>query len=157
MSLPQHILFEIGNTVTLHVPVRPAAAQTVSCYTGLGAAVFETKTATLEAINTTLNGAITRGATTLVVTAATNIAAKSILWLNVFEQVVVESVASTTVTLRRPVLNDHANGVAIASNKLTYAVSGGVGHPAVLGWAPRVAGGHWAGRRKAVSPAVHLH
>ena len=66
-------------------------------------------------VNTTLNGAVSAGATTFVVTAATNIAAGDLLCLanstySVCEIVRVKSVSGTTITPEEPVTNAYSNG-----------------------------------------------
>ncbi len=64
-AAPQHIPYGVGCVVEIYVPVRPTAStgtQTVSCYSGDGAAVFTAGAATLEAINTTLSAAAAAGA-----------------------------------------------------------------------------------------------
>lgn len=65
-------------------------------------------------VNTTLNGAVSAGATTFVVTAATNIAAGDLLCLanatySVCEIVRVKSVSGTTITPEEPVTNAYSN------------------------------------------------
>lgn len=123
MSLPQHILYNVGGTVSIWAPVRPVATQTVSCYTGGGGEVFAAQDATIEAIDTTLSSAATVGSRSLAVASATGIAAGSTLLLSSFEQVVVKSISGTDVTLRRPLLDSHASGAAAQSCKLSYAVT----------------------------------
>lgn len=68
---------------------------------------------------TTLNGAITAGASTFVVTSASNIAAGDVLFLGhtsdptKYELVRVKSVSGTTITPEENVLNAHDNGCLI--------------------------------------------
>jgi len=123
MSAPQHILYGVATTVAIDVHDRPSAA-TVSCYAGDGAAIFEDKTASISTISTTLNGAVSAGGLTLIVNSATGIAAGLEMWVrSPDEKVLVKSVASTTATLRRPLLNAHATAAVVEGTRLTYSVS----------------------------------
>lgn len=123
MSQPQHIPHNTGGAVSIQVPVRPAASQTVSCYTGAGAEVFSGETATLTAINTTLTSSASRGDRALAVNAGTNIVAGSTLWITAREQVLVKSISGTDVTLVRPLMYSHASGATVQSHTLSYSVS----------------------------------
>lgn len=75
--------------------------------------------------NTTLNGAIVAGATTCVVTAATNIAAGDILFLSDastanYETVRVKSISGTTVTFEEACTYAHANGSLVTDQAEMY-------------------------------------
>lgn len=78
---------------------------------------------------TTLNGAITAGATTLVVTSATNIAAGDILFLGhttdvtKYELIRVKSVSGTTITFEEACTYAHDNGCVISDQAEMYAAS----------------------------------
>lgn len=78
--------------------------------------------------NTTLNGAVSAGATSCVVTAATNIAAGDILLLKGDtdagnELVRVKSVSGTTVTFEEACTNAHASGNAVTDQAEMYYLS----------------------------------
>ncbi len=67
---------------------------------------------------TTLNGAVSAGASSFVVTSATNIAAGDLLFLgdsstSNYEIIRVKSVASTTITPEENVVNAHANAALV--------------------------------------------
>jgi hypothetical protein len=81
--------------------------------------------------NTTLNGAVSAGATSFVVTAATNIAVGDILYLGDsssanWELVRVKTVSGTTITPEEAVTFAHANGSAVTDQAEIFT-------PAVLG------------------------
>jgi hypothetical protein len=78
--------------------------------------------------NTTLNGAVSAGATSCVVTAATNIAVGDILFLGHtttaanYEIVRVKSVVSTTVTFEEACVNAHDNGAQVTDQAEIYSL-----------------------------------
>jgi hypothetical protein len=78
--------------------------------------------------NTTLNGAVSAGAGSCVVTSATNIAAGDILFLGhttdttKFEIVRVKSVSGTTVTFEENCVFAHDNGAAVTDQAEHYAL-----------------------------------
>jgi hypothetical protein len=81
------------------------------------AAIFQPQVGASIA-NTTLNGAVSAGATSFVVTAATNIAVGDILYLGDsssanWELVRVKTVSGTTITPEEAVTYAHANGSAV--------------------------------------------
>jgi hypothetical protein len=74
---------------------------------------------------TTLNGAVSAGASSFVVTSATNIAAGDILFLGDsssanYEIVRVKSVASTTITPEENVVNSHTTGAVVTDQAEIY-------------------------------------
>lgn len=78
--------------------------------------------------NTTLNGAVSAGATSFVVTSATNIAAGDVLFLKGDtdagnELVKVKSVSGTTVTPWEAVTNAHSSGNAVTDQAEEYAAA----------------------------------
>jgi hypothetical protein len=123
-ELPQHLQYNVINTVTFFAASQPTAA-VVSLYTDENNAIFEDQTATIESVDTTLNGAVSAGATSIIVAANTNIDAgdRLIIADPVEEVLVAATPASTTVTLRRPLLHDHATGEKVQSTRLTFSVS----------------------------------
>jgi hypothetical protein len=79
--------------------------------------------------STTLNGAVAAGATSFVVTAATNIAVGDILFLSDtsaanYEIVRVKTVSGTTITPEEPVTNAHATGAIVTDQSETFLVTG---------------------------------
>lgn len=78
--------------------------------------------------NTTLNGAVSAGATTVTVTSASNIAAGDVLFLgdsstSNYELVRVKSVSGTTVTLEEACTYNHANGAVVTDQAEMYCGS----------------------------------
>jgi hypothetical protein len=76
-------------------------------------------------VNTTLNGAVSAGATTFVVTSGTNITAGDVLFLGDpstanYELVRVKSVSGTTVTPEEPVTYAHATAAIVTDQAETY-------------------------------------
>lgn len=75
---------------------------------------------------TTLNGAVSAGASSFVVTSATNIAAGALLFLGHttlpanYELVRVKSVSGTTITPEEPVVNAHDTGALVTSQAEEY-------------------------------------
>jgi hypothetical protein len=75
--------------------------------------------------NTTLNGAVSAGATSFVVTAATNIAVGDVLFLKDsstanYEIVRVKAVSGTTITPEEAVTYSHANGSQVTDQAEVY-------------------------------------
>jgi hypothetical protein len=76
--------------------------------------------------STTLNGAVSAGATTCTVTAATNIAAGDLLFLGHtttvanYELVRVKSVSGTTITFEEACTSAHDNGAVVTDQGETY-------------------------------------
>jgi len=125
-AAPQHIPYGVGCVVELYVPVRPTAStgtQTVACYDGDGGAVFSAQAASLLAINTTLSAAAAAGARTIAVASANNISTGCIVRLSGREDALVKLVATTTVTLRQPLTESHANAATCKSHRLYYTVT----------------------------------
>jgi len=80
--------------------------------------------ATISAINTTLSAVAAAGALTVVVTDASDVSNGSRLWLqDVPEEILVQSVSGTTLTLRRPLLNPHVSGATAEGTRVSYVVS----------------------------------
>jgi hypothetical protein len=135
-AAPQHIPYGVGCVVEMYVPVRPAATQTVACYTGDGASVFTAQTATLESINTTISAAAAAGARSITVTSANNITTGCVVTLSNREDVLVKSVSSTTVTLRSPLVESHAINATCRSHRVHYTVT--AAQAATLFWDGRL-------------------
>jgi len=124
MSAPQWIGYEKGGTIHVDVAALPTGTPTVSVYNDAGGTIVDAANATASTIDTTLSAAAAKGARTISVTSATGIANRSrILLKDVLEEVLVKSVSGTTVTLRRPLVEDHANGSDVEGGRITYAVS----------------------------------
>jgi hypothetical protein len=122
--LPSHILYDVGNEISIDVPVRPAATQTVACYRDSGAAIFTAQNATLSTINTVNNAAIAINATSLTVSNATGLAASREFWIrSPDEKLLCRSISGTTVTLARPCLFAHTNASTVEGTRITYAVT----------------------------------
>jgi len=125
MTLPQHVTFEVGGTIYLDQLTRPAAA-TVEVVTGSGAIIVAADTeATISSIDTVLAAAASRGATALNVSNTTGIANGSLLHLQDDpEAVLVASVGEGgAVTLRRPLLKDHASAGVVEGTRVSYALN----------------------------------
>lgn len=124
MSLPQHITYNTDSTLTLYLTSRPTTV-TIEVETDAGGEVVASGTATtVNSVNTTLSSAASKGDRTVSVASATGISNGSKLALtDVPEHVLVKSVSGTTVTLRRPLLEDHASGTTCQGYTVTYTVS----------------------------------
>jgi len=123
-ELPQHIQASIATTVTFFHNALASTA-TVALFSDTNNEIFSATNATISTVNTTLNGAVSAGATSIIVTSQTGIAAGDRLYIaDPSEEVLVKTTpTSTTVALKRPLLNDHADGEAVVLSKLTYSVT----------------------------------
>lgn len=120
MSLPQHILYGQGGTLHLDVLDRPANAL-VTAYDGDGTAVFRSRTCTLSNINTTVNGAVNKGATLINVASNTGFAVGGRFWLQDDpEEALCQKVAGGSITLRRPLTRDHIAGALVEGTRISY-------------------------------------
>jgi hypothetical protein len=122
VTLPQHIVYGTGGTLSLSVPALPTAA-TVTIETDTGAAVVTDESATVSSVATTLSAAAEAGATAVSLTSATGVSAGLVFRLSDAENARVKSVSGTTATLWRPLLGDHAGGADATGTLITYAVS----------------------------------
>ena len=123
MSLGQHLIHNQAGSVAIELNTRPTTA-TVSILTNEGSALVTNASATITSISTTLNGAVSAGATTFVVTNASNITSGTELWIRTpDEKTRCKTVSGTTVTPYAPLLQAHATGVTCESTRLTYSVA----------------------------------
>lgn len=106
-------------------PRRPDATVTVQVLDTFGGALVAAGTAaTLDLVNTPLSSGAAVGATTLQVTAATNIVAgRRYVIGDTWEEVKVKRVSGTTVYLTSPTWAAHASGAAFAGHRISYTLS----------------------------------
>lgn len=122
-AAPQHWTYNDGGTVQIYIPTKPAATQTVSCYSGGGAAIFETQAASVSTAASTLNAAVSVGDASLTVSNGAKFSAGEILKIGGIEDVLVKSISSNTVNLYGKTRLAHANAGEVAQYLLTYTVS----------------------------------
>ena len=124
MSLPQHVVYNQGGTISCDVLTRPTTGATVTVIDGNGTTKASAQTATLSTVNSTISSAAAKGALSVVVVSATGIASNVEFWLaSPPEKVRCKSISSLTVTLWQPLLYAHASGVKAEGTQLTYAVT----------------------------------
>lgn len=121
------VQYQRTGTIVFDLPERPDASPTYVIKSPSGASL-ETGTGSVNAVNTTLNGAVSAGATSVVVTSATGITAGRRYLIGGAvetggEWVTVKSVSGTTVTLVRDVITAKASGAAFQSTRVECAVS----------------------------------
>ena len=120
--IPQHITYGAGGTLYLYATTR-LSTPTITIRTDRNTDIVTGQSVTASTTNTTLSSAAAEGATTIAVTAATGIAFGQEIILSAKETVTVKSIASTTVTLQRPLIYSHASGATAQSNTLSYTVT----------------------------------
>lgn len=136
MSLPQHIIYEVGGTVSIDVEDRPTTAY-VTIKNGDGSTIVDNVAASISTITTTLSSAVTVGSRTITVSNATGISDGKEFWLrNPSEKVRCKNINGTSVTLWRPVLSSHDNASNVQGTLITYAVS--ASNASTLFWDGRV-------------------
>jgi hypothetical protein len=124
VSLPQHILFDVGGTIFYDAIERLPSAATVTCKTSTGATIFDAQTATVSTINTTLNPGAKAGDTTINVVANTGMLVNSEMWLrDPDESVRIKEIDGTSIRLYRPLFHKHNAGSAVEGTRVTYAVT----------------------------------
>lgn len=124
MTLPQHVLYGIGGTVSTDRATRPTNAQ-LKIIGYDGTALLGPVNATVSTINTTLAQAATKGTRAINVAsnAGINIGAKC--WLQDDpEDLPVRLVSGVTITFRRPLMYDHVNGAVVEGTQIHYTMSG---------------------------------
>lgn len=119
--------YQVGGTLEAYLPQRADATPTFVCYGPDGGSLQASANATLDTVNTTLSAAPSAGAGTVSVTLATGITMGRRYLIGTSEAaggeiITVKSLASTTVTLARPLRRAHANGAAFAGTRVTLAV-----------------------------------
>jgi len=124
--IPQGVVKDVGGTIWIEprLDSLPTAATLAIIDGGNTARVAAGTSATVSTISTTLNGAISSGATSLVVASATGIAEGSEIALRApFETVTVKAVSGTTVTTWHPISYDHATGATVDGMRISYDVT----------------------------------
>lgn len=116
-----------AGTVAVDLEARPSATPTFVVRQPGGGVLQAATNATLDGVNTTLAGAAAAGSTTVSVASATGITVGRKYLLTGpedtgGERVTVRSVASTTVTLVRPLRLAHAASAAFQSTRVACAV-----------------------------------
>ena len=116
-----------GTVVTDELNERPDASPTFAVLSPSGGSLA-TGTGTVDSVSTTLAGAVAAGATQLAVTSATGITVGRRYLVGGTEEtggewVTVKSLASTTVTLARPVLRAQANGATFYGTRVSCVVT----------------------------------
>lgn len=123
MSLPQHLLFQVGGSVSIDLENVPTSAA-VRIIQGDGTQLVGTLAATLTTINTVINSAATRGARSLNVVAVTGMANGVKMRLQDDpEEVRIRAVAGNLVHLRAPLMYDHANGASVQGTRAVRAIN----------------------------------
>lgn len=117
----------VARSLTADLPRRPSAVGTYVVKTVGGATLQTAAAPTLDAVNTTLTGAVALGASVLPVTSATGITAGRRYLLGGAESVggemvTVKSVASLNVTLMRPLRAAQATAATLQGTRLTFAI-----------------------------------
>jgi len=134
MPRPQAYVLDQGGEVWTYAPIRGGANPVVALHNSAGSVMVSSGTATLDSVNTTLNGALSSGATTVTLTSDTGVvsgrqyrigAADPTTAQAPWEMVHVLSSASNVATLSRPLRYDHATGVAFAGTRLSRTIASG--------------------------------
>jgi hypothetical protein len=126
MTLPQHVTFGRGGTISIDSPTL-ANAVTVTIRDGDGTVRVQDATATPSTINTTITGSISAGAISINVAANTGIGVDTVAWLRDDpEEILVSRVSTLAITLRRPAIYSHISGAQLQGSRIEYAVNSAV-------------------------------
>lgn len=124
MSLPQALVVSVGGTLSTSVKDRPTNA-TAEVFDGKGSSVVAAASATVDSISSTLNGAHTKGATSIAVASGTTFSANSEFWLRTpDEKLKVKTVSTNDLELWAPLLYNHATGVNAEGASLSITIAG---------------------------------
>jgi len=132
MALPQPIVRDAGGILSLYVAeaVTVATVPTLSVFGPNGSAYVDAQTAAYSpSVNTTLNGATAADASTVTLTAVTNIVAGTRLIIGggttaPREHRRVRGVTGFVATLGAPLRYAHTTGEAAVGNRIAYTVTG---------------------------------
>lgn len=120
----------VGGTVETQFLDRQPASCLVSVYTGEGSAKVSAQAATVDPINTTLNGAVAARATTLVLTSGTGVTVNRRYRIGTptgddenDEIITVKSISTNTVTTWAPLTLAHTTGDVFQGCRVSYAVT----------------------------------
>jgi hypothetical protein len=121
-------LKDTATTLAVDLPERPDALVTFVVVGPSGGETLASTSATVDNVDTTLNGAASAGASSVVVTSAGGITAGRKFLLGGSEttggeRVTVKSVSGTTVTLARPLRMAKSNGARFTSTRVECAVT----------------------------------
>jgi prepilin-type processing-associated H-X9-DG protein len=120
VTIPQQLLYQQASNIHLDLRSRPSAI-TVGIYNGDGAAIQDHVAANVSGINTTLRSTVTAGDRAINVAANTGMSSGMTCWIqDVPEELLIRSIAGTTVTLGRPTLRSHANVAAVEGSRAWY-------------------------------------
>lgn len=123
MPLPEHITYQIGGTLTLEPPSRPANAQ-VTVYQGTGAIVVNNVAANVAVFNSVTTTALNARTKTITVDNASGLSAGDKFVIDSpVEWCRAKVVSGNSVTLWHPLREAHANNVATYRTMLTLAVN----------------------------------
>ena len=126
MSLPQHVTCGVGGTIHVDVKDLPLNAR-VSILDFDGTALVSSGTANVSQVNTTLSGAGTKGDTAINVSSNTGFAVGVTCWLQDDpEEILVRKISGGTISLRRPLMYDHANAATVEGSRISYTVNAAV-------------------------------
>ena len=126
MSLPQHLTYLEGGTVSIDVLDLPAVAN-VSIVSGDGTTHGSGIAATVSTIDTTAANAITRGQRAINVVSATGMSVGQTMHIQDDpEEVLIRKVDGLEISLRRPVTLDHVTGATIEGSCITAAINSAV-------------------------------
>lgn len=133
------VTLDTAATLWVDLPQRADATPTFVVKTPSGSTAQSSASVTLASCNTTLNGAASAGAASVVVTSASGITAGRKYLVGGAEStggefVTVKSVSGTTITLVRPLRFARASGVAFQSTRVDMAISAST---------PSAIGRHW--------------
>lgn len=130
MALPQAIVYGVGGTVEIQLPVRPdsSPAPTVTVYGPDGTAYASAQSATVDSVNTTISSGLSTGETTIAVTSATGVVIGGLYLVgdgasSPKEFIRVRTKSSNTLTLARPIRYGHSSSDPFVGTKLSYAVT----------------------------------
>lgn len=126
----QAVRQNVGGIIEAHFLGGRPTSVAVSVFTGKGTAKVTAGAATLEAVNTTLSGAVAKGALTLPLTSAAAVVVGRRYLLGTTngteapEAVTVRRVVGANVTIWAPLMLDHSIGAAFAGTRASYAMNG---------------------------------
>lgn len=120
--------FEQAAVVAVDLPQRADATPAFVVYNGSGGTALSSTSVTMDAVDTTLNGALSAGATTAVLTSVSGVTAGRRYLMGGSEDaggefVTVKSLSGSTATLVRPLRYAHATASAFQSTRVTCAVT----------------------------------
>ena len=124
MPLPTCLQYGVGGTITYRAATTRATAARVRILSGSGTEILPSTAATVSTIDAELSAAVSRGDWSVSVNSNVGFSQGETFHItDDQEELLIKSVAGTTISLRRPAMKSHVSGADTEGTTITYAVN----------------------------------